>query len=289
VRPVNLIPPEDRRGDRAQLRTGPTPYVLLGVLALALVVIAFMTMTSNQISDREAQIAALETREAAATARAEALRPYADFAALSEARDATVTSLAQSRFDWPRVMNELALIMPDDVWLTAATGTVSPEVQLQGATTVEGRDQVTGPALELVGCGATHEAVAEFVAALEDIDGVTRVGLANSTRPDAVSGAVGGGGASSQSSASDDCRTRDTIARFEIIAAFDAVPPPPAAEAAPAAPAPETTAPASSTPASASTDTTSGGTPEQQASRESAAEQSDKGRKATNLIPGVAR
>ena len=31
---------------------------------------------------------------------------------------ATVTSLADSRFDWERVMRELSLVLPADVWLT---------------------------------------------------------------------------------------------------------------------------------------------------------------------------
>jgi Tfp pilus assembly protein PilN len=295
VRPVNLIPPEDRRGDRAQLRTGPLPYVIVGVLAIALVVVTFMTMTSNQIADREAQIAGLEAREAAATARAEALRPYADFAALSQARDATVTSLAQSRFDWERVLNELALVMPDDIWLTAATGTVGPDVQLQGATTVDGRDSVPGPALELIGCGSTHESVAAFIAALKDIDGVTRVGLAASQRNEATS-STSAEGSAVQSGASDDCRTEDPIARFEMIVAFDAVPPPPSAETAPApatpapgTPAPGTTTPSTGTPASTPADGGSGGTSEQQASRNSAGQQTNEARQAANLVPGVAR
>ena len=30
-----------------------------------------------------------------------------------------MTSLADSRFDWERVMRELALILPGDVWLTS--------------------------------------------------------------------------------------------------------------------------------------------------------------------------
>ena len=32
MRPVNLIPPEDRRGQHAPLRTGPLAYILVGAL-----------------------------------------------------------------------------------------------------------------------------------------------------------------------------------------------------------------------------------------------------------------
>jgi hypothetical protein len=114
----------------------------------------------------------------------------------------------------------LALVLPADVWLLSAVGTSSPAVALTDGTEIPARDGVAGPALELVGCGAGHGAVASFVAALEDIDGVTRVGVATSKRPDlstaeSSSGDPGQGG---------DCRTRDFIAQFEIVVAFDMAP-----------------------------------------------------------------
>lgn len=36
MRPVNLIPPEERRGERAPMRTGSLSYLLVGALALVL-------------------------------------------------------------------------------------------------------------------------------------------------------------------------------------------------------------------------------------------------------------
>jgi hypothetical protein len=44
------------------------------------------------------------------------------------------------------------------------------------------RDQISGPALELAGCGRSHEAVAVFLSRLEDIDGVTKVAATRSDR-----------------------------------------------------------------------------------------------------------
>ena len=132
------------------------------------------------------------------------------------------------------MLRELALVIPDDVWLVSTTGTVSPDLQVEGSTGNPLRGQAPGPALELIGCGDGQDSVAEFVAALKDIDGVTRVGLNSSELPASDTSVTGqpdsGGGDSS------DCRTRDFIAKFEIVVAFDAVP-----EALPAdAVAPET-------------------------------------------------
>jgi Tfp pilus assembly protein PilN len=267
VRPVNLIPPEQRRGQRAPLRTGPLSYVLIGVLAVALAAISAVVLTNNQISDREAQISALEQREAAATARAESLRAFADFAGVSEARTATVTSLAQSRFDWERVLRELALVLPEDVWLVNLTGTVSPEVTLSGGIELQLRSEIDAPALSIVGCGESHEAVAGFIQALEDIDGVTRVGTASSELPE---------GSSSQSGSSDgdDCRTRDFIARFEIVVAFDAVQ------------APAVTAPAPTLPEPSGDDT---GAAQEQEGAEATSAQAGNQQQDANVVAGVAR
>jgi Tfp pilus assembly protein PilN len=281
MRPVNLIPADERRGDRAQLRTGVLPYVIVAALAAALVLVTLMTLTSSKISDREAEVASLEAQEAAAAARAEALRPYAEFAAMSVKRDATVTSLAQSRFDWERVLRELALVIPDDIWLTEATGTASASVQIEGETAIEGREEVAGPALELVGCGANQKAVAGFLAALRDIDGVTRVGLAASER---VSGDTPIGSGSVTAGADADCRTRDAIAKFEIVVAFDAVPAPAVPGADPSTePLPDgsTTAAADSGVAEVAA--------QEQAAAQSTAEQTDQAQEAANVVPGVSR
>src|SRR5690349_6448522 len=121
MRPVNLIPPEERRGDAAPLRTGPAAYVLIGVAAIALLTITLLVMTGNSIKDSQAELDSLAAREQAATAAASELTPFTQFAAMAQARDATVTSLAQSRFDWERVLRELSLVIPDGVWVTQVT------------------------------------------------------------------------------------------------------------------------------------------------------------------------
>ena len=218
MRPVDLTPSGDRGGLRPARRTGFASYALVGLLIAALSGAAALATTQKKISDRKDEVVELSRQEVTARARAEALQPFADFAAVAEARQATVTSLATSRFDWERVMRELSLVLPSDVWLSNLTASVAPEVTIDGAIDIPTRDDVAGPALEIVGCATSHDAVAGFISALEDIDGVTRVGV-NSSAQGEETGAGGAG-------TTDDCRTRDFIVRFEIVAGFDAVPPP---------------------------------------------------------------
>lgn len=224
MRPVNLIPPEDRRGGHAPLRTGPLPYVLLGGLAVLLLGVVALVLAGNEVSEREGEVAKLEREDARAAAKAQRLAAYTEFRAMSEQRVATVSELADSRFDWERVMHELALILPDDVWLVSLTASAAPGVSVEGGGGDSSgmRGAVPGPALELSGCAKGQKGVAGFVTALEDIDGVTRVGVQSSELPEKASGDEGGGGGGDDSG--DECRTRKTIAKFAIVVAFDAAP-----------------------------------------------------------------
>lgn len=245
MRPVNLIPQEERRGQHAALRSGPLLYIAIGALVGALIGVTALVLTGNQISERKAEAAELHREDAATKAQAERLAAYTAFRSLHDQRVATVTSLADSRFDWERVMRELSLVLPSDVWLTNLGASVAPGVSIEGggSSPASGlRGGAAGPALELDGCAVGQEAVAGFVTALKDIDGVTRVGVQSSGL-----GEEGGGGSES------DCRTRGFIVQFAIAAAFDAAPVSPVAGSEEAVPPTEEEAPEESAPESTPT------------------------------------
>jgi Tfp pilus assembly protein PilN len=228
MRPVNLLPPEERRDGQAPTRTGPMPYVLVGALVLLLVGVTAFVLTGNQVSERETDVARLKHEDAEESARAERLAAYTQFQTLHEQRVATVSSLANSRFDWERVMRELSLILPKDVWLVGISASASPEADTGGAGSATAlRAGSPGPALELSGCASGQEAVAGFVTALKDIDGVTRVGVQVSELGSSNAGAgISSSGDAGSGAGSSDCRTRKSIAKFEIVAVFDAAPVP---------------------------------------------------------------
>lgn len=226
MRPVNLLPPELRQGARAPMKTGPLPYVVVGALVAVLIGVALLVTAGNQISERETEVAQLEQEDAAAVQEAQRLAAYTQFQTLHEQRVATITSLANSRFDWERVMQELALILPHSVWLTELNASASSESS-SGGGGGELRGSIAGPALSLEGCATGQEAVAGFVTALKDIDGVTRVGVESAELSNQEEGSGSSGGSGSGSS---DCQTRKWIAKFSIVVAFDAAPIPITAE-----------------------------------------------------------
>jgi Tfp pilus assembly protein PilN len=214
MRPINLIPAEDRRGDQAPLRTGPLVYIVIGALVALLAGVAVLVLTGNEISERKDEVATLEREDAAASARAARLASYTQFEAASEQRVATVQSLANSRFDWERVLRELSLILPSDVSLTelSANGAGGGE---GGSTASSLGGAIAGPSLEMTGCAAGQDGVAGFITALKDIDGVTRVGVQASENVDEAGGTEGG-----------ECAVGGATTQFVLIVAFDAAPVP---------------------------------------------------------------
>lgn len=222
MRPVNLIPPEERRGEKTPLRAGPLSYVIVAVLTVALLGVTLVVLTSNQISDRKAEKTRLQAEVTAAQARAKQLSAFAQFAALQQARQATVTSLATSRFDWERVLRELAIVIPNDVWLTELTATASADsasTTSSSATSSAGTEGILGPSLDIQGCGQGHDAVASFLAAVPDIDGVTRVTVISSQRSDSSDGTTSTS-ATAAAGAAGAC-SGNGVSTFELVAAFD--------------------------------------------------------------------
>jgi Tfp pilus assembly protein PilN len=224
MRPVNLIPEDQRRGPGQNRRGGPLAFILVGALIALLAGVTLLVTTGNEISSEKAEAVELEAKNTAAKARVSQLAAYTQLNKVHDQRVATVTSLADSRFDWEQVMRELSLILPGNVWLTNLAGTVNPEVSVNGSAGVALRSSVPGPALEIVGCATSQDAVAGFVSSLKDIEGVTRVGVQDSELPGTEAGSSGG--EPEAGSAGSGCQTKDFIAKFQIVAAFDAAPVP---------------------------------------------------------------
>ena len=248
MRPINLIPKEERRDAGGPMRGGPLAYIVIGALVAALVAITVLVVTNSQISTSKSEITTLNAEISEAQARAAESAAYTQFHLTSEQRATTVSNLANSRFDWERVMRQLSLVMPSDVWLTNLTATVKPGVSVNGGASIALRESIAGPALQIEGCATGQESVARFLSALREIEGVTRVGIQSSTLPDSSEGG--------SVSASGTCQTRKFIAQFQIVVAFDAAPIPSTGSGsgeAEAVPAPEAT----EAPASPETETTS--------------------------------
>lgn len=218
MKPIELMPEGERRGRVSALRTGPLPFIVIGGLIALLAGMVLLATTSNQISDSRAEIAELEVEKTTVEAQAQALQPYVDFLQLEQQREATVSELADSRFDWVRTIRELSLVIPRNVWLTELTASAAAVAATEGESP-SSASSISGPSLQVSGCATGQDAVAGFVAAVKQIDGVTRVGLAKSAFPEGEEEEGGAEGGTSEG-----CPAKSYVAQFDAVIAFDAAP-----------------------------------------------------------------
>lgn len=244
MKAVNLVPTEERRGaGGAAGRSGGAAYFLVGALTLVVGMAAAYATTTKSVNDRQAELTTVERQAAASEAQAAALAPYTAFAGIRANRVATVTSIAQSRFDWAHAMHELGRTLPHDITLTSLNGTVSTQSGGAGAGGVGLRAAYDVPAIELQGCAPGQAAIPPMLAGLRQVDGVRRVALQQSVK--GASAAPAGG----TSTGGQPQKTADCARSFSAVIFYDPKPQP----AAPA-PAATTTAPGT-TPVAATTPT----------------------------------
>lgn len=221
MRAVNLIPADVAGGSRSSA----APLLLLGGLAALLALVTMHVLTGNTIKERRGELTSVQQERAVAQAQADATRPYREFAALARARVETVRQLGSARFDWHRAFSDLATVIPDDVWLSSLTGTVTNGVSVAGGDTGSAsslRAALPNPAIQMSGCTVDHKSVVRLISRLRLLSDVHRVSLADSSKD------AGG-----------DCQHGDeSLPQFHLVVFFEPIPvvqPPVAAQSAPVA------------------------------------------------------
>jgi Tfp pilus assembly protein PilN len=200
MKAVNLLPPDLRgaakpasavvaRGDDATGRAGA--FAVLGALAFCVVALAAYVLVGNTVKDRRAELDQVTAQATAVQARAAKLKPYADFAAQAKERVQTVKDLAASRFDWEQALRDLSRAVPAGVTLDKLDGSIASSSG--GGSGL--RAAIAAPAVELSGCTTGGQvAVATLLSRLRNVDGVTRVSLSKSDKPDTAVASSGTSG-----------------------------------------------------------------------------------------------
>lgn len=195
MRAVNLIPADERRRGGSGRLSGLSPVTagLLGVLLAGLVVVVALVMLGNAVTDRKAELDRVKAQTAATQRQADALEPYARVAAMRASSVAVVSGLADSRYDWPRLLDQVSRRVPADVKLTTMKGDVSalatPPQPTDGSSAVAAAAAPADPAeIHLTGCTVTLGSLARLMDRVRQIDGVGDVTLGTSTTADAKSG-----------------------------------------------------------------------------------------------------
>jgi Tfp pilus assembly protein PilN len=221
VRPVNLLP-DEYRPRRASGALAGSSYVLVGALAGLLLLVGLYVFTANKVTSRENQTAEALQQTKAAEAKISALGAYGDFATVAQQRSVSVKRLADGRFDWERLTRELAVVLPNGVWLTEVDASVVPESATTAApAAATGQPEIAGPSAKLVGCAKDQPDVAKLIVRLKQMHRVDDVQLKES----AVSDAAGSSGSATTSGSTSDSVNSQGCGRayaFELTVVFGA-------------------------------------------------------------------
>lgn len=188
MKAVNLIPTTEQRvAPAATTAKASEPqgsaggaYLVLAALALAVVAVAGYVLTGNTIKEREAQLATVQAEAETVNRQAAALQPFAEFQNLAAARTETVRALATSRFDWEQVLRDLSHALPAGARLKSFKGTAGGAAAAPAAGAPAGA--VAAPSVQLSGCTGSQTSVADLMASLRAVRGVTRVSLSKSAK-----------------------------------------------------------------------------------------------------------
>jgi Tfp pilus assembly protein PilN len=177
VKAVNLIPSEQRRARPTGNRSGGA-YVVVGLLATLLVMVAAYVVTTNRVTENQNDAAAAKAEADRLEAEAAKRASFTNFADIKQARLTSVAAVAGGRFDWERLMRELSLVMPTGSWLQSSDSSVTGDVTgSETGTTAPAEATVSQPKANLVGCTPHQPDVARMMVRMRQMYRVTDVEL----------------------------------------------------------------------------------------------------------------
>lgn len=171
MRAVNLLPRE-----LEDVKKGPSKPVVAGCAGAVLATAVLAAGYLNASSGLGTQNRELDRAQAQLAATPPPAPPPASVSAIPQERQARVAALSTvlaQRIAWDRVLREVSLVLPDDVWLTNLTGQVPAAT---GAT--------PGQGLRITGFTYSQAAVARLLARLTVIPDLSGVTLNSATEDD---------------------------------------------------------------------------------------------------------
>lgn len=193
MRPVNLLPEADRprQAGKGGGGGGNMAYFVVGGLAVLLLAVLGLVLTTNSVNSKTTELSEVQAETDALQKQVTALGSYQRFAQIKQTRLESVSTLAAGRFDWERLMRELALVLPEDAWIATLEANSGAGAEAAGPA----GGPPSGPSAKITGCAPGHRGVATVLVRLKTMSGVDDVTLQSSSEADAEKDAGAGTGA----------------------------------------------------------------------------------------------
>jgi Tfp pilus assembly protein PilN len=170
MRAVNLLPKDDGRPRGPAFRNDP--LVIGGVVGTVLVtaILAAMFLTaSTGVADNQERHDAAQAELAATPVPPPAVAGASELEQEKSARISALSAALSGRLAWDRVLREVSLVLPDDVWLSSlsATAPVAASPTTTAGFSINGRTY-------------SHDGVARLLARLSVVPQLSNVQLLHS-------------------------------------------------------------------------------------------------------------
>jgi Tfp pilus assembly protein PilN len=150
-------------------------------------------MTSNQLGSRQAELDRAKQETQQAKQRSGALAGYANFAQIKETRIQSVKQVSSQRFDWERMMREVALVLPSEIWLLDMSASLAGDTETAGTSSAGEPGAPVNPAVGVTGCAREQNDVAVLMVRLRKLYRATDVQLEESAEQGVSEGGGGEG------------------------------------------------------------------------------------------------
>jgi Tfp pilus assembly protein PilN len=130
MRRVDLVPASYR--ERRRQRQTLFGIVVVGVV-LAVLLFGWWFLLGQQINDKEEELASVRAANARLQEDINELQRFADLEAEVQAKVAALQTVMVGDVNWPKVLTEVAVVVPGEIWFQQMTGSAGTT---EGATPV---------------------------------------------------------------------------------------------------------------------------------------------------------
>jgi Tfp pilus assembly protein PilN len=176
MRSVNLLPRDESRTRRQPGAVSLT--AVLGAVLLTAVLSGWFLTASSGVSERQGELDGLSAELAAIPPPPPPTESHSTLVAEKDARLTVLSKALAARIAWDRVLREVSLVIPDDVWLETMTTNgpdQAPAAPVPGQPVVE---PVGG--FSITGYTYSHDGVARLLGRLSVIPHLANVKLGSS-------------------------------------------------------------------------------------------------------------
>ena len=135
---INLLPSDDRKGKRKislpTVSGGAVLWVSLGLFVYTSAVAGIWVLQNRKINDYETKILALKEESARLAPQLAKIRKLQAEREEVNKRLAIIAALDKDRYLHVRMMNDLAVNVPDNCWLTDVSESGGSKMKLEGVT-----------------------------------------------------------------------------------------------------------------------------------------------------------